>query len=256
MATATKLEEAVRNNPTATVIYQIFDSSIYFASSAPGEQVLPRRGVDGKHHVCGELVLANWTAFKKIFYAAVPLLRAGGDNKKIILSPLPRYSTNKCCSDEKHITNYGSTGYGTSMGAALADIHSWTDDFACWKRIKNFEVVCPGTTIWEDKGKSTKALKMYWGSDPVHLTPKGYEELAEKLNDKVAASHSKKRERSGSNTGNPPLRARLDHTHCLTGISSSDTMAKRYDLNSGHGGRGGRHQKARKAGGGGKGQPK
>ena len=130
LSTSKKLEDAVRNNPTATVIYQIFDSSIYFASSAPGEQVLPRRGADGKHHVPGELVLADWATFRKIFYVAIPLLRAGGENKKIILSPLPRYSTSKCCSEERHVTNFGTKGYGTGMGSSLADIHSWADDLA------------------------------------------------------------------------------------------------------------------------------
>ena len=114
LSTSKKLEDAVRNNPLATVIYQIFDSSIYFASSAPGEQVLPRRGANGKHHAPGELVLADWATFRKIFYVAIPLLRAGGENKKIILSPLPRYSTSKCCSEERHITNFGTKGYGTA----------------------------------------------------------------------------------------------------------------------------------------------
>ena len=76
--------------------------------------------------MCGELVLADWSAFKKIFYAAIPLLR---------------------------------------------DIHSWTDEFACGKRIRNFEVVCPGSSIWEDKQTTKKDLKEYWGADPVHLTP-------------------------------------------------------------------------------------
>ena len=33
------------------------------------------------------------------------------------------------------------------------------------------------------------------GADPVHLTPKGYEKLAEKLADRVAATQPKKRER-------------------------------------------------------------
>ena len=44
MATAKALSEAVKLNPSATVAYQLYDSSIFFSSSAPGERVLPRRG--------------------------------------------------------------------------------------------------------------------------------------------------------------------------------------------------------------------
>ena len=44
------LEEAVKHNPSATIIFQLYNSSVYFASSAPGEQALLRRGSDGKYH--------------------------------------------------------------------------------------------------------------------------------------------------------------------------------------------------------------
>ncbi len=35
------LEDAVKANPGTTIIYQLFDSSIFSASSAPGELALP-----------------------------------------------------------------------------------------------------------------------------------------------------------------------------------------------------------------------
>ena len=59
----------------------------------------------------GELVLADWQTFKKIFATAIPILRAGGKNKKFILSPLPRYINSKICSISSHITNFGGKSY-------------------------------------------------------------------------------------------------------------------------------------------------
>ena len=53
-------------------------------------------------------------------------------------------------------------GIRSQHGCLPADIHSWADDFARGKRIKNFEVVCPGSIIWEDKNTSMKDLKIYW----------------------------------------------------------------------------------------------
>ena len=99
-ATAASLAEAVKNNPEATVVYQLFNSSVYFASSAPGELALPKRGEDGVYHVVGELSLADWSAFRKIFYVSIPLLRARGGKQETHplstptvqhLQMLPRY---------------------------------------------------------------------------------------------------------------------------------------------------------------------
>ena len=53
------------------VLFQLFDSCIYFSSSSPGEQALPKRGEDGVYHVPGDLVLAD--SFRKIFVTALPL---------------------------------------------------------------------------------------------------------------------------------------------------------------------------------------
>ena len=40
-STAVNMEEAVRANPSAIVIFQMLDSSIYFSSSEEGEITLP-----------------------------------------------------------------------------------------------------------------------------------------------------------------------------------------------------------------------
>ena len=52
--TATALAGAVKKNPHATVIMQLYDSSIYFSSSAAGELTLPKRGDDGVYHITSE----------------------------------------------------------------------------------------------------------------------------------------------------------------------------------------------------------
>ena len=146
-STSMSLEDAVRANPSAIVIFQMLDSSIYFSSSEEGEITLPKRAADGRYHVPGELVLADWSALKKIFTTSLPLIRAGGRNKKLILSPLPRYINSKCCDSESHITNFGGKAYAKGMGKQLADIHSWLDDLAHGKRLQSYEIICPSTII-------------------------------------------------------------------------------------------------------------
>ena len=148
----------------------MMDSSIYFASSEEGETVLPKRGEDGKFHVDGELVLADWPAFKKIFSTALPILRVGGKNRKFILSPLPRYINSKCCSNSSHITNFGGKSYATTMGKQLAEIHGWIDVLSHGKQLQNYTTICPGTCIGLEDSPSLKdraemqELKARWRS--------------------------------------------------------------------------------------------
>ena len=125
----------------------------------------------------GELVLADWQALKKNFTTALTLIKAGGKNRKLILSPLPRYISFKCCQAETHITNFGGKAYAKGMGKQLAEIHGWLDDLAHGKRLQQYEIFCPVTakglddnTSLKDKAELEK-LKNRWGSDPVHHMP-------------------------------------------------------------------------------------
>ena len=221
--TAAALAGAVKNNPQATVILQIYDSSIYFSSSEAGELTLPKRGEDGAYHINGELVLAEWSALKKIFNMSAPLLRAAGTCCKIVLSPLPRYATSKCCEDKRHLTNYGTRSYATSMGNSLAEIHSWLDDLAHGKRISNYEVMCPSSAIGLENNPDRKQLAKLWGNDPVHLAAAGYIMLAEKIVDKAADLREKS---TPTSTAKPhPLRQAANR---LDGVSRSDLAAPRW----------------------------
>ena len=80
----------------------------------------------------------------------------------------------------------------TFEGSKLAEIHSWIYDFTRGTRIKNYEVICPVSSIMVGDDISKKDLAAFWWADPVHLTPLGYEKLGEQLSDKVAANKQKR----------------------------------------------------------------
>ena len=174
----------------------------------------------------GELVLADWPALKKIFTTALPLFRAGGKNRKLILSPLLRFINSKCFETETHITNFVGKTYAKGMGKQLAEIHGWLDDLAHGKRLQNYEFICPSSSIGladnstlKDRGEREK-LRDRWGTDPVHLTAAGYAAFAEALADSCSASGEGKKE-----TPSPPK----DTTSRRDGLSRSDWTASRWD---------------------------
>ena len=117
------------------------------------------------------------------------------------------------------------------MGSKLAEIHSWIDDFARGKRIKNYEVICLATTIMTRDNVSKKDLAAFWGADPVHLTKQGYEKLGEQLSEKVAACKHKKQPREEGQETSTHQRPLLLSDGRLHGVS--DTFASRWEASSG-----------------------
>ncbi|MFO0003819.1 MAG: hypothetical protein ACK559_22090, partial [bacterium] len=69
-----------------TIVYQLFDNVRYYTKKPDGGRVLPSKGRDGKYHVEGRLDIANRDEAKKMVSTAIPILRAGGQCRKFILT--------------------------------------------------------------------------------------------------------------------------------------------------------------------------
>jgi hypothetical protein len=79
-----------------------------------------------------------------MFTTTLPLLRAGRDHTKILLTPLVRYLGESCCSDTGH---QSERSFGTVAGEALKEFGVWLQDLAFTRRIRNFAVVNPNMLI-------------------------------------------------------------------------------------------------------------
>jgi hypothetical protein len=111
--TAYQIDELVQEaDPLTTIVYFMFDNNIYKSKKENGD-IGPAIRIRGssKYHVVGELYTVEREEFKVIFNMAVPLLRAGGDLNKIVLSPLVRYAQSPCCDDPSHCINFGNRSY-------------------------------------------------------------------------------------------------------------------------------------------------
>jgi hypothetical protein len=162
--------------------------TVYTGISTDGTESLPVKGPDGKYHIIGALGMIDREKFKQLFSLAVPLLRAGGQNKKVLVSPLCRYALENCCEDPSHCTNRGA-GLKKGMVAGLANLETWTDDQAYLKRIRNFLVFNPNDFLSPDDApvtrSDTRLYKICWNAGPVHMLPVGYEKLANSMLESV-----------------------------------------------------------------------
>jgi hypothetical protein len=154
-----------------------------------GGKVMPFRGGDGKYQIEGVLQIVDRPTLRDLYNTAVPLLRAGGEECKIIISPLLRYIGSKCCENPAHITNFGDKRYFQKLGICLGEITDWLKECGHSKRILYYRVMCPNRMLrmGEDDEKAANRVRTYWNVDQVHMGPDGYRQLACALLDKVAA---------------------------------------------------------------------
>ena len=240
VAISKKLQETVAEYPAATVIFQLYDNGTYYSSTAPGERSLPRKGEDGKYHVPGELVMADWPTFKLVFASSIPLLRAAGKNRKIILSPLPRYIMGRCCKNTDHLKNFGTQEYPKLMGTVLAEMDDWIRDLAYSKRIQNFTAICTAALVdLDDPACSKKMLAKWWGSDPVHMTSPGYEKLAGSLTARIQKEKERETQAASANPNSSGNEETPAGNRMLQ--SRSGASADRYDRHERAGSHGGRY---------------
>jgi hypothetical protein len=172
------------------IIYQIFDNSCFYSIGTDGSANLPmKNNSNGKYHIIGALGMVDRDEFKQQFSMAVQLFRAGGLNKKVIVSPLMRYAIESCCDSALHCTNRGpALNKVLSEGLTTGD---WIDDQSYLKRIRNFMVVNPNLVIAPDNAykKDAKTFKMYWKNGPVHMSSTGYEKLAQGILEELATGN-------------------------------------------------------------------
>jgi hypothetical protein len=102
----------------------------------------------------------------------------------IILSPVLRYVSSKCCEDESHIDNFGTRGLQRDLINGLENvlelIQGWGEHY-----LKHFEIIdtmetlVPSAEYWVEAPFNGGPL--WQPGDLVHLVAQAYEELATKV---------------------------------------------------------------------------
>jgi hypothetical protein len=180
------------------IVYQLFDNSSFMACDSNGDRSLPVKLGDGKYHVPGRLVMVSRDEFRELFTSILPLLRAGLQHNKMLLTPLARYLLQSCCNDPSHITNRKEQKFGASMGEAICEAKSWLKGLAFTRHIKNFSVICPNEMLGEGD-------RHFWGSDPVHMVEDGYNELGKRLMEAMLHAEVSRKTASAPTSAGPSV---------------------------------------------------
>ncbi len=147
----------------------------------------------------------------------------------ILLIPLPRYLSEKCCSDPSHITNKDNSCYEQTMREAKA--------MAEMKRLKNvifFNPMEPLGLINDDFDEDR--ILQLWGADPVHPKEEAYalitehllafanQQIGEKRTAEAAAEAAAK---AGPSTTQAATTKAAKPVRCESWIAGAEPVAKR-----------------------------
>ena len=168
-----------QEGPDCSVVFEMFDSNSYLARTEEGGLVpICKRLLSGEYHVDGDLVFAPKELQYSTFCDAKPLLEVAGNRKKIVVTPIPRYLLQSCCTDADHISNMREPDYRLNLETAVIDSRKFMKDFCFRQGLRNIRVVGPwpalralGDSVWKDQ---------------VHMVETGYNTVANLVVEAVA----------------------------------------------------------------------
>ncbi len=106
-----------------TVVLDLLSNTMLMGSDESGMQAYPFKDATG-HHVPGNMEGAPTGVLKAAVKMAKPILSAAAKAGKIIVvDPLPRYISGKCCPSPDHISNFGDADYQETIEAAVRSAH-------------------------------------------------------------------------------------------------------------------------------------
>ena len=180
------------------IVLQIFDNSVY--KGLIGKEIMNPVKLDGRYHIPGKLVVIGQDELKELFGLATKVIRAAQGAPVIIISPLYRYVTGRCCRDSTHISNYEDTNFTRMMGNSIQSICKQIRSLVWHRHWGNIQVVNPAVLMGigipnllssDEADVQIAGLLQRGGSDLVHPTGEAYSLLAERLLAKLAEAVKK-----------------------------------------------------------------
>jgi hypothetical protein len=95
----------------AVIVLQLFNNIAYYAVTSEDTIIPCRKDVSGRYQVDGDLLLAPPEMLSPYIRNCLPIMHQLEDFPKIVLSPLPRYLTQGCCTDQEHASNRVEEGF-------------------------------------------------------------------------------------------------------------------------------------------------
>jgi hypothetical protein len=209
------------------VIIQVLDNNTFFVARDDGTLSLPRKGVDKKFHVEGDLTVASKDQINLVLKSIKPLLTAAPTVPKVLVLPMPRYAHKKCCDRQGHVANMGP-GLLADLTAGLKSVKKSVRSFLFREKISGVRIFDPYSVVNFEDPESF--------ADPVHLKTAGYAAIADGILESMAGGAG------GDSAADPPSATENKRIRILSvsGRGGTGSVRGRGNFRGGPAARGGR----------------
>ena len=184
------------------VVVDLWSNSTYLGSDENGYPIRPTKSAtDGRYHVVGDLQVAHKGVFQRIYLDCMPIFDSVNQAQVIVVLPFPRYIAGKCCSNDDHMTNFGTADYLDEIGKSADLVKAATAGLVSLGKNKVFSL--PDMLANTDPHRTAAEIledPSSW-ADPVHLARVHYAAVAGALLNIKAEADAE---------ASPPKRARLE----------------------------------------------
>jgi hypothetical protein len=157
-------------------------------------------------------------------------------NKQKKTNRINRKQNLQCCSSKDHLINRKEPGFKQMLEDSLAEIKKSTQELIHGKKIRAFCVLSPHELL-SDRNEDTEDIK-FWDTDPVHLTPEGYNELVGAIAAAATTGEYERIRNAEPNTAPAPAKLPAKLYHRQKWVKADDVTAHRiYNLPRGQGNR-------------------
>ena len=175
------------------LVLQVIDNTVF--KGLIGDEICDPVKLKGRYHIPGKLVTIGQEELKELFGLATKAIRAARSDQVILISPLYRYITGRCCRDASHITNYDDDDFTKMLANYVQSISKQLRSLVWHRHWKNVSIVNPAAHMGvgtlnslssDEADVQIPEMLQCWGADPVHPTGEAYGQLAEMLLAKIA----------------------------------------------------------------------
>jgi hypothetical protein len=164
------------------VVLDLISNIAYMGTDEDGLPSPAFRSGDGTYHIPGSLTTAPPTTIKKALEHCATLAELLKKTRVLLICPIPRYVTGKCCADPTHIENFESPDYDDEL-LECQDQHrrilsAWGTTIGL-----NFEICDPTSVVNNTEPMlrhriTSKGAQLWCQTDGVHMSKDAYADLA------------------------------------------------------------------------------
>ncbi len=165
-----------------TVILDLLSNSSFMGTNDDGMPLplMPMSG--GRYHVPGSLIPTPMSIIRKTLQSCECIANAVKNSKVILIGPSPRYVSQRCCDDARHLENYNNPDYENEILGGIDSVNRTLEKWAAENEL-SYSLVDPiEQSVLADfplGERVTPDGSAWWTtSDPVHLAQESYRVLA------------------------------------------------------------------------------